>query len=356
MKEKITNLELTSTMFLLLFSCSLGLAPYITIKIAGIDAYIGVIIGSLLGIIPLLLLLYLFNYEIDKPIYEKTKIIFGKILGTIVNILLAILYFAVAVTMLFNMSNFIISQYLTNTPIIIVIIIISLVIFFSLNKGIPAITKTSCIYVIIIIILFILEVVGLIPEVKLDNLKPVLEYGIKSPTAAGILYSLLLTSPIYSLLIIPKKDIENNKKTKKYLFISYTVVVLMIFFISLVTSSCLGKYLLELFQYPAYITLKKISIFGFIDRIENFLSIQWILSSFITITIPIFYIKGNKNNKILNLIIIALLIIVASTIFKNNTTYNHYLITYYPYVFLILFIIHIIIFLTILIKKCIKRK
>ena len=61
MKEKITNLELTSTMFLLLFSCSLGLAPYITIKIAGIDAYIGVMIGTLLGIIPLLLLLYLFH-------------------------------------------------------------------------------------------------------------------------------------------------------------------------------------------------------------------------------------------------------------------------------------------------------
>ena len=150
MKTKINNLELSSTLFLLIFSCTLGIAPLISIRICGINSYISVLIGALIGIIPLCIFLYIFNYELDKPINEKTKIIFGKILGTIVNILLVILYFAVAVTTLFNMSNFIISQYLTNTPIIIVIIIISLAIFFSLNKGIPAITKTSCIYVIII--------------------------------------------------------------------------------------------------------------------------------------------------------------------------------------------------------------
>ena len=42
MKEKINNIEFSSTLFLILFSCTLGIAPYITIKIAGIDSYIGV--------------------------------------------------------------------------------------------------------------------------------------------------------------------------------------------------------------------------------------------------------------------------------------------------------------------------
>ena len=43
MKEKINNIEFSSTLFLILFSCTLGIAPYITIKITGIDSYIGVI-------------------------------------------------------------------------------------------------------------------------------------------------------------------------------------------------------------------------------------------------------------------------------------------------------------------------
>ena len=52
-KKKINNIEFSSTLFLILFSCTLGIAPYITIKIAGIDSYIGSIIGSIIGLIPL---------------------------------------------------------------------------------------------------------------------------------------------------------------------------------------------------------------------------------------------------------------------------------------------------------------
>ena len=160
MKEKINNIEFSSTLFLILFSCTLGIAPYITIKIAGIDSYIGPIIGSIIGLIPLFIFIYIFNYEIDKPIYQKTKIIFGNTLGTIINIFLTILYFILAITILFNTSNFIISQYLTDTPIKLVIIILSLTAYHTSNKGITTISKISLIYTLIIIILFIMATIG----------------------------------------------------------------------------------------------------------------------------------------------------------------------------------------------------
>ena len=61
MKEKINNLDISSILFLQLFSCSLGIAPYITIKITGIDAYISIIIGTIIGIIPILMKLLVWN-------------------------------------------------------------------------------------------------------------------------------------------------------------------------------------------------------------------------------------------------------------------------------------------------------
>ena len=352
MKEKINNIEFSSTLFLILFSCTLGIAPYITIKIAGIDSYIGSIIGSIIGLIPLFIFIYIFNYEIDKPIYQKTKIIFGNTLGTIINIFLTILYFILAITILFNTSNFIISQYLTDTPIKLVIIILSLTAYHTSNKGVTTISKIS-------FILFIMATIGLIPEIELDNLKPVLEYGIKNPIIAGMTYSLVLTIPISSLLIIPKKEIENYYKTTKYIIITYLVTTIMIIFMSLVACACLGRYLISMYQYPVYITLKKISIFGFIDRIENFLSIEWILSTFVAFTLPIINIQSNinkKNNKIINLIIIIIIITTTMILFKSNTSFNHYLDSIYPYILLIILIIYIIIFITIIIKKGIKKK
>ena len=216
MKEKINNLDISSILFLQLFSCSLGIAPYITIKITGIDAYISIIIGT-------------FNYEIDKPIHIKTKIIYGKTLGTIINIILTIIYIILTLTMLFNTSNFIISQYLTNTSITLVTLILGITIYHTVNKGITTISKISIIYTIIILSLLILGIIGIIPEIKPDNLKPILENGIKPPFLAALVYTLLLTSPAYSFLIIPKSIIENNKKTTKYLLITYIITSLIIF-------------------------------------------------------------------------------------------------------------------------------
>ena len=248
MKEKINNLDISSILFLQLFSCSLGIAPYITIKITGIDAYISIIIGTIIGIIPILILIYIFNYEIDKPIHVKTKIIYGKTLGTIINIILTIIYIILTLTMLFNTSNFIISQYLTNTSITLVTLILGITVYHTVSKGITTISKISIIYTIIILSLLILGIIGIIPEIKLDNLKPILENGIKPPFLAALVYTLLLTSPAYSFLIIPKSIIENNKKTTKYLLITYIIISLIIFLICIISSSCLGRYLIKIYQ------------------------------------------------------------------------------------------------------------
>ena len=139
MKIKITNIEISSTMFLLIFSCTLGLAPFISIKISGIDSYFSVLFGSILGLLPLCIILYLFNYQIDKPINEKNKIIFGKTVGTIINYLTIPFLFILGITYLFNLGNFVISQYLTNTPLLIIIIVISLTSLFIANKGIKVV-------------------------------------------------------------------------------------------------------------------------------------------------------------------------------------------------------------------------
>ena len=130
--------------------------------------------------------------------------------------------------------------------------------------------------------------------------------------------------------------------------------MIIIFTIAIVTSSILGKYLLQTYQYPVYITLKRISLFNFIDRIENFLSFQWILSEITVIAMTIYSVSKNiknKESKLINLIITILMITSSYLIFKNNTSFNEYLYTIYPYLLIPLLIIYIIIFIGALIKK-----
>jgi spore germination protein KB len=154
--------------------------------------------------------------------------------------------------------------------------------------------------------------------------------------------------------VLPKKEIENNTKTKKYFIITYLISMIIIFTIAIVTSSILGKYLLQAYQYPVYITLKRISLFNFIDRIENFLSFQWILSGITVIAMTIYSVSKNiknKESKLINFIITILMIILSYLLFKNNTSFNEYLYTIYPYLLLPIPIIYVIIFIGAVIKK-----
>ena len=360
MKNKISNFEVFSIFVLSIVSSTIGLSLYMTIKIASIDSYIGVIIGTIIGIIPFLIFLLIFNYKKDKTIYDKNTYLFGNIFGNIINYLLTILFFVVASTLLFNLGNFIVSQYLVDTPLIYILIILGLILFYILNKGIEAISRISIIFVIIFILFFIFGSFTLTGEVKLDNLKPILEFGIYKPIIAGLINSLITTMPFFTILIIPKDNIRDKEKNTKYLIIGYIISSIILITISFLPCAILGKYLINLYQYPGYISLKKISLFKFIDRIENFLSFHWIISSIIAIVMSLYYVKSNikknDNNKILNIIICMLMVFLSYKLFKNNTVFNNYIYHVYPYILIGIFSIFVIASINIIIRKLLKKE
>ena len=153
-------------------------------------------------------------------------------------------------------------------------------------------------------------------------------------------------APVH-ILIVPKNNIVDKKNYSKCILIFYGIASLLIIITSLFTIGVLGEHLASFYQYPEYILLKRISIFGFIDRIENLLSISWIFSTFATLSLIIYYISNNlnkKEKKKIPSIIISIIIIVCSLyIFKNNTFFNNYVSNIYPYILSIFFIIFVFI-------------
>lgn len=355
MKEKISSSELSSTLFLCIVSSSIGLNIFTTIRLADINSYISVLIGTILGIIPLFIFIYLFNYQSNLPIYKKTTHIFGKTLGTIINYIIILLYLLIGATILFNLGNFIVSQYLSKTPLLLIFYIITILVCYTVNKGIETISRVSAIFSVIVVLLFLFSFLYLRKDANINNLLPILEQGIKKPLIGAYISTVITLSPIYTLLIIPKNNIVDNKKTSKYIIISYLIGTTIIFLVAFLSNAILGKYLIEQYQYPCYISLKRISLFGFIDRIENFLSLHWILSNFITLTIITYYISNTiikeKNNKILNLLLAIILPIISYKLFTNNTAFNNYTFKIYPYILTILIFIYIIIFIGAFLKR-----
>ena len=357
MKWKINSLQYSTILAFLIYIPILGIGTHAIIKLSGNDAYLSPIIMGVLGLLILLLFNYIHSYDKDNPINITIINLYGKVLGTIINIIICLIFLIISITYLYNITNFITSQFLNQTPIIFVILSITIAILYNISKGFQNISRVSLILFVINITLFILTIIFLIPNIEINKLKPFISNDITSIIKSGLLLTSTNILPIFALLCIPKNNIKDNNKLNKYLIIFYIIAIISCFILISTTISSLGIYLSKMYQYPEYITLKEVNLLGFIERSENILSIQWILGYFITLSLLIYYISSNikikedKPNTIITAIILIIVIYLTKKIFKNNTMFNHYTVYIFPYIPIILLLIFILLAITIFVKK-----
>ena len=353
-KDKITNIQFSSLIFFPILALFSGIGTHNTIKIAEVDSYISVFLAYILGFLPILLFMLIFNYKKDLNIVDKVKYLFGDTLGMIINYVINILVLFIGVTLLNGITNFAISQFLAETPIMVLMILIGIILVYNVSLGIETISRVAVIFLAIIIILTIMSTSGVLPHFEMSNIKPFLEYGLEQPFKGSIVLTLTNVIPIFVLLVIPKGKINDNRNTNKWLIGFYTLAFIFIFMAMLLTIGALGIYLCNIYQYPEYTVLKKISLFNFLDRIENFIYVKWILSSFVYLALIIYYLKTsikNDSKKLVPTIIVGAMIYIALNIFKNNTIFYNFILKIYPYICLALFVVFVIIGLNIVIRK-----
>ncbi len=353
--KKISNLEFSILATSPILSLYSGIGLYNLIKRANIDAYIAIFISIIWSLLYLKVFLTIYNYEPNSSLPEKNIKLFGKNIGKIINIIINILILSICILPIYSISNFIVSQFLSETPIIIILILIFIVSLYNISKGIEVISRTAIVLFIISLSLGIINIIGLLPDFQFTNLKPILANGITIPLKTSFLFLLTNIVPIVTVLIIPKNNIVNNNKTSKYIYIFFIISLIFILLDTILTIGVLSEHLIKILPHPEYIVLKKISIFGFIDRIENIIYIKWILGVFVHFTLSIYYICNSINKKdkqfFLPSIVIIFILTLSKILFKNNTEFKWYIKNIYPYTNLVLLVIIILIFILILIHN-----
>ena len=215
-KTKFTSLSFSYLVVFPILSLFTGIGTYNIIRIAKVDSYMSPIIAGILGILIIAMFIYIFNYESDKTIVEKNKYLFGNILGTFINYAISILFLLIGVTLMYNVTNFAISQFLAETPIIVFMILLSLILIYNVSLGINNIARVGIIFLMIITLLTIISTSGVLPNFEASNIKPYLENGLNTPLKGGLTLILTNVIPIFILLIVPKDNIKDNKNTDKY--------------------------------------------------------------------------------------------------------------------------------------------
>lgn len=355
MKQKINCLQYSAMITMIMVASFIGIGVYSIIKSAGVDSYISIIFAFFLSIPALLLFLYICSYEPDLAFPQKMEKLYGKCGGRIVTYLVAIFIFIYANNYMYNLINFIVSQFLPETPILVVGIVFSILAIYANKLGMQSMSRTCLLLLSVNLILLAIGILGVIPDFELTNLKPVLEFGISRPLGGTLYIFTVCVMPIFALLIIPKNDMVDSKKFNRSVIIAYIVSFLIIFFILFMILGVLGIYLASIYQYPEYIFLKHVNLFGFLDRIENIIAAQWIFGLFFSVAFAVYYItnsiKPNYNSKLLPVSVVTLMLLGSIFLLPNNTIFNTYVYEVIPILRIISFVIFILIGISIFIKQ-----
>lgn len=369
--KKISYLELSSLVLAIILAFDSGINIYILKNEAGIDSWISTIIAYLIGIIPLLIVLYIANYQPNLNLFEKNIKLFGKIIGNLINIIIITILFIISITLLYNIVSFITTQFLYHTPMLITSSLLVLLAVYTSCKEANVISHVSLILAFFNLIIFVLISTSLTKDINFEYLLPVMKTPSSNIFTSALKISIINVLPLITILIIPKNNLTNKKKYNKSIVIAYIIGSLISFLITIGTLSVLGIHLVKTFEYSEYIVLKKIRLFGFLERIENIASTMWITQIYIYLTLVIYTISKffirNKHHEeelnyerinqekrlfvITNTIIGVILIIFSNNLFPSITTFNNYLSTSFIYIIGILLIIYLIISIGILINN-----
>ena len=355
--KKISYLELTAIFLAIIITFNSGINTYILKQAAVVNSWIAITIAYTIGIIPILLTIYLSNYQEDLNLFEKNKHLFGDIFGTVINIFISLILFVIATTILYNITSFITTQFLYRTPMIITSILLIILCIYCSTKEINVIAHVSIILMSINIFVFLISNLSLISDIKLDNLLPILKTNHHSLLISSLKVAIINTLPTIIILIIPKNKITNPQKFTKWLLIAYLIGTLISIITIITTISVLGIHLTNAFEYSEYMVLKKVKLFGFLERVENIISMQWITEAYIYLTLIIYTIAKNippKNDKVfkyLNIIIGSLIILTNKIAFNNITVFNSYINSKFISIISLLIIIYLIMISKIIFNK-----
>ena len=209
--KKINSLEYNTLLWFLTRATFIEITAEILLNTAHQDSWISIILAIILGLIPFSLFSYLKNKYPDQNIIQINKTKLGKF-GTFLNLILIAGTLIFAICSFWIIVNFIDSQYLYKTPVIIIIIVLILPVIYTIIKDFHVFSKVSLIMFFTSLFFIIVILSGLIGNIDFDNLKPILNNSpnnILYGTFCFIGFNIL---PVFLLNIIPKKRYEYMTK------------------------------------------------------------------------------------------------------------------------------------------------
>lgn len=280
-KEIITKKQCIAIMvtFLLGSSIVLGIGSE-----AKKDGWIAILMAMAISIPVYFLYARLVSLFPEKGLYEILIVVFGSKIGKIL-ILPYIWYaFHLGAIVIRNFTEFIVIVTLPETPQYIIAFFLTVLSIWAVKGGIEILARWTAIVLPLILIAIFMVTLLLIPNMELDNIKPVLEGGIK-PVLPEVFSAFSFPFAELVLFMVIFVNIKKNCSPFKIYYYSLFIGGIIILIVTIRSLLTLGEANISIIYFASYASVRLINIGDFLQRIEVTVVFVFLLSGFVKVCI-----------------------------------------------------------------------
>lgn len=354
-KEVISNKQGMSLIILF----SIGTSSIHTMGLeAKNDIWLAIILSIFMALLMVLIYARIHYIFPNRGLSDIIEICFGKLIGKVIILLFTWFIFDLAALVLRNIVQFINVVGIPDTPAVIPTIVIITICIFAIKEGIEVLGRWGEFFLTIPIGFIFITIVVLIPDMNINNIKPVLHNGIKPVLrgAFGVLSFPFLDTIAFTMIF---NGFKRKESPYKIYICSLLIGGLMVLATSTINLLVLGIDSASNLYYPSHTTGTRIDVGMGIQRVEVIATIIFLLGSFIKVSIclmatckGVVKIIGCKDYRFIVIPVSLLTINLCYFEFDSVMSYFEWAVDIYPfYAFLFQVILPVIIWIVAEIKK-----
>jgi len=281
-KDEISLRQLMIIYVLLIGSPAIRLIPVYASKAAKQAGWLAPIVS--LGVLLVIFLIFqqFFNSFKKESFLDIVQNIFGKYLGTALNIAYLILITILGALYVRYYSERMVTSLFPNTNSFLFSSILLIVIAIVLRSGLAIFARMNEIFMPIVVVTYLVVNVLIFPEVRIDNLYPITYKDIFPVLRASM--GTTTTIGYVTFLFILSDKVKGKDKVKNLGFHSSYLLTILLSLVIISPVGVFGSDVVAKMNLPFFAAVKDISLFGIIERVESSLIAIWTLTDFSIIT------------------------------------------------------------------------
>jgi len=259
------------------------LLPSSMAKLAGPDVWLSILIGAAIGFLFIWINAKLGELNPTKTFVEIIQLYCGKWAGGVVAVFFILSALVLADQIIWYIGDFIHTEFMPTFPVLPMHVFFIAVLSFALWSGVEAMYRTIELLFAFLFTFIIVAALMLLPNMKPDNLLPVMEKGVTPVLKGSIPFLCNCALPLVFLNMVYPVCFENVKEAKKALLKGNLLGAITNLITITVCVLVMGSSLIANIRFPMFITNKEINIFYIFTRIEGVTFSIWMSVSFISV-------------------------------------------------------------------------